>query len=96
MMNILITAIEHGQRRGYQEVRTTESTSYFFQYAIKKERSTYQTYTLKIDAHKFDVFEDYAEEEFRTFKTLEEAVKYLTVNGADIRKLAAIKNTLPF
>ncbi|MFK3796307.1 MULTISPECIES: hypothetical protein [unclassified Pseudomonas] len=95
-MNNIKVSIESGKRRGYQEVRTTGSTSYLFQYAIKKERHLYQTYTLKIDETKFDVFEDYAEEEVQTFQTLEKAFEHLITKGADIAKLAAIKNTLPF
>jgi hypothetical protein len=62
----------------------------------KKEKNTYITYVLKINEAKLDVFEDFAEEEVKSFDDLESAVQYIMSQGAEIKKLAAIKSTLPF
>lgn len=92
----LTVAIESGKRRGYDEVRVIESTSYLFQYAVKKQADGYETYILRIDDSKSEAFEDYAEEETRTFLTLNEAFEHLKASGADVEKLSAIKRPLPF
>lgn len=62
----------------------------------KKEKNTYITYVLKINEAKLDVFEDFAEEEVKSFGDLESALQYIMSKGAEIKKLAAIKSTLPF
>jgi hypothetical protein len=95
-MENLTKALDAGKRRGYDEVREVAAVKYLYQYALKKEKGTYETYFLKIEEAKLDVFEDYAEEEMHTFQTLEDALEYLVSNGADISKLSAIKGTLPF
>lgn len=95
-MEHLERALESGKRRGYDEVRDIESISYLFQYAIKKEMAVYSTYFMKVDESKLDVFEDYAEEEIRAFHSLEAALEYLKIQGADPLKLSPIKRTLPF
>jgi hypothetical protein len=96
MKEQLLSALEYGKRRGYDELRTIRSTTYLFQYAIKKEGSAFETYFLQIDESKFDVFEDYSEEESRTFQTLDLALDYLHGKGAEIQKLRAIRGVLPF
>lgn len=95
-MEHLVKALEAGKRRGYDQIRLIDSIKYLFQYAIKKEKGVYSTYFLKIDESKFDLFEDYAEEEILTFQTFEDALRYLINQGADIQKMSAIKGTLPF
>lgn len=62
----------------------------------KKEKNAYITYVLEINEAKLDVFEDFAEEEVGSFDDLESALQYIMSQGAEIKKLAAIKSTLPF
>jgi hypothetical protein len=95
-MKSLIEALEAGKRRGYTETRRTGSTLYHFQYAIKKENDVFTTYVFKVDEAKFDVFEDYADEETRSFTDLKSALEYLRNNGAEIQRFSAIKGALPF
>lgn len=95
-VNHLINALNSGKRRGYDEIRTSESTQYLYQYAIKKEKDAYITYFIKIEESKLDVFEDYAEEVMTTFTELRDALQYLRRLGAEIEKLGPIKGTLPF
>lgn len=62
----------------------------------EKEKNEYITYVLKINEAKLGVSEDFAEEEVRSFDDLESALHCLMSKGAEIKKLAAIKRTLPF
>ena len=95
-MKQLLKALESGKRRGYDEVRQINSVSYLFQYAIKKENGVFSTYVLRIEESKYDVFEDYACEEMKTFQTFENAIEHLKAKGAEISKITSIKGTLPF
>jgi|GEM_PF-667671 len=95
-MEQLLKALGSGKRRGYDEIRQIDAISYLFQYAIKKEAGVFSTYVLKIEESKYDVFEDYACEEIKTFQTFDDAIGYLKAKGAEISKITSIKGTLPF
>lgn len=95
-MKTLLEALEIGKRRGYDVTRQVDSVIYLFQYALKKEKGVYKTYFFKVEASKIDVFEDYADEEIKSFDMLDSALDYLVSKGGEIDKLANIKGTLPF
>ena len=92
----LLTAIEKGKVRGFDEIKEINGENYLFEYAIKKENGNYHTYLFHIPENKMAMYEDYATEEFSEFSNIEDAFNYFKLQSVDIRKFAPIKRTLPF
>lgn len=95
-MEQLEQALAKGKRRGYDEFRSIDGTSFLFEYALKKEQGVYSTYFFRIEEQCMDQYEDYAHEEIDTFASLEDALNALEQKGAQRSKLGPIQRVLPF
>lgn len=92
----LSCALLLGKSRGHSEVKLIGSKNMFVQYAIRKTEQSFETYFFKVEESKLEMFEEYAEEEAKKFKTFEEALNYPVGKGGEIHKLKAMKGLLIF
>lgn len=92
----LILAIEHGKIRGFDEMREVGGESYFFQYALKKEKQLYSSYYFFVPEKKMDFIDDYAVEEIKFFNSITDAFDYFKSLGVGIERFSPIKGILPF
>jgi len=93
----LLSIIDKGRVRGYDEIRVIDNIRYFYQFAIKKEKEKYFTYFFYIPESKMDTAEEYDDnEEVRDFSVIKEAISYLINKGAKIEKFTGFKGVKPF
>ncbi|MBD2792015.1 hypothetical protein [Xenorhabdus szentirmaii] len=95
-MEYLVKALDKGKTRGYSEYIQIEEATYLFEDAIKKINGKYFVYIFFIDESKMAVYEDYGNEEMTEFCSLEEAVDYLILKGADMQKMKGMKGITLF
>jgi hypothetical protein len=92
----LISAIEKGKVRGFDEIKEIDGERYLFQYALKKKDGLYNTYLFYIMEKKMEIIEDYSVEEIKEFSNVTDALNYFKSFGVNIQYFSNIKGTLPF
>lgn len=92
----LITAIEKGKVRGFDEVKEINGENYLFEYAIKKTGWKIPYLFFHIPENKMAMFEDYTIEEISRSSNIEDALNYFRGQRIEIKKFSAIKGALPF
>lgn len=91
----LISAIEKGKVRGFDEVKEIDGERYLFQYALKKKNGLYKTYLFYIMEKKMEIIEDYGVEEIQEFSNITDAFNYFKSLDVNVEYFSGIKGTLP-
>jgi hypothetical protein len=92
----LIKPLDAGKRRGYDAIQEVDGVSFLFEFALKKQNESFETYFFSIEELKIDQADEDGEEEIKQFSIIESALENLRSHGAELDRLTAIKCSIPF